>query len=410
MGYNFPASPTNGQQYGKWTFDGDAWVGGFQAQGVSNAEQFFDLSGVNSFDIAVPSWAKGVQLSGNVWGTATAAYLGMRVSMDGTTFINGATAYTSSGPYHSSAGAGSAYATFVAAGTSMIGISNTINEANTPINFETEMALVRVATTQHISARSFTKSYNTGGSIAYQTYWSTDLVNSGSMGSNLAIKALRLMMSNGSVNMQPGSFVRVKWLGDLAQQPNGVSIVDAPSDGNEYVRVNGVWRLKTQTFDLGGLTLVEFNVPTWAKHVSLKGVMYPGTTGYIGVQVSIDGTNFLTTAIYPAAGPYHQSVGGYATQATVNGVSFYLSYPQNNAAVPHNVQGDLNLVAANSSQYVSMRTHSSMYNNTGIVWNMWWTGYLNSLGPLAIKKLRVVNNPAAPIAMGANSYVSAEWL
>ena len=67
---------------------------------------------------------------------------------------------------------------------------------------------------------------------------------------------------------------------------------DAPSDGNEYVRVNGVWKLKHQTFVPSSTALV-IPVPVGAKHAKIYGrIFWTGTGMNLAMRMSSDGTTF----------------------------------------------------------------------------------------------------------------------
>ena len=82
-------------------------------------------------------------------------------------------------------------------------------------------------------------------------------------------------------------------------QVNGLSMGAAspPNDGNEYVLVNGVWRLKHQTFVPGSTSLV-IPVPPTAKHAKIYGrVVWTGGTGMqLAMRMSSDGVNFPAAA------------------------------------------------------------------------------------------------------------------
>ena len=81
MGYNFPANPSNGQVYGPYTFDGDAWVGGLAVGPQQDQRELFvDLAGLASKDILVPSWAKGVEILASVFLLAGTAAPVLQVS------------------------------------------------------------------------------------------------------------------------------------------------------------------------------------------------------------------------------------------------------------------------------------------------------------------------------------------
>jgi hypothetical protein len=411
---DFPANPTNGQQFGKFTFNGIGWQGGAQAQGVSNAEQFFALDGLGNLDVQVPAWAKGCEITGAIYIVNT-AYLMARVSMDGTTFLAGATDYIYSGAQHNSQGAASAYITYPGAGTTGFTLSATGNNGLYPINVNAEMILARGSATQYITSKSYAKNYNSTASAGYLTYWSQDLLGGAPMGSGLQVRALRFFLTSG--NFGAGSWLRIKWLGDLAQQSNGVSIVDAPADGGEYVRINNIWRLKTQTLDMSGALPKEVTVPTGARFMRAEGALFRATTtaAVLGWRASLDGTNYMQGAAdyYYTGFAHYTGSAGFAnvpgaaisygmignTQDYVNiGEQFRLvlglTKPAGNVSFTGLTWGSNYLVAAANAYQDLLMKSFLLYTNAG--------------ANLAMRKVQFLTIPN--VAYSAPSYISIEWL
>jgi hypothetical protein len=234
--FDFPASPATGDVYAPtggpaYQWDGEKWKGG-QPSGPQT-EQMFDASGFANVDIPVPTWAKAVEITGNTM-SANGTYPVLRVSMDGTTFLAGASDYSNVGPIHRS---GTASYNIVALTTGdhiQLGL-NSDSVILTQL-FTTNMTLVRASTSVYYHFKNYLSYFQSAAANQYSTYWNTGEVRNAT---GLAIKALRVLCNGGTFNA--GSWVRVKWLGDAAQVPISNAIPEAPNDGGYYLRRNGVW-------------------------------------------------------------------------------------------------------------------------------------------------------------------------
>jgi hypothetical protein len=237
VAFDFPNSPTTGQIYQPtggplWQYDGEKWKGG-QVAGPQK-EQFFDVSGLTQKDIPVPAWAKHCRITGSIFVSA-AAYVQMRVSVDGSTFIAGASDYTNNAPTHTSTG--QVFGSVAQATASAFILSSSADIATIPINFTTEINVARPSTSAILFVKSYSRVYLAASTLV--TAWYGGWVNAAPMGSVLVAKALRILLNTGS--FAAGSTLHVEWLGDDAQIPTQNAIPDAPSDGQKYVRRNGAW-------------------------------------------------------------------------------------------------------------------------------------------------------------------------
>ena len=102
-----------------------------------------------------------------------------------------------------------------------------------------------------------------------------------------------------------------------------------PSDGNEYAMVNGLWRLKSQTFNLEGLLTYEFNVPATAKMARFSGqygLSVNGSPQQMVMRASLDGATFLAGAAdYYYVGMSHYSgASGYQHITPAGSAYMYL--------------------------------------------------------------------------------------
>jgi hypothetical protein len=412
---NFPANPTNGQQYRGFTFDGAMWVGGFQAQGVSNAEQFFDLAGKTSLDVQVPTWAQGVQIIGSVQTEGTGGpNIGFRYSFDGTTFAAGATDYMNGGPVLNAGSTG--YQAFGQSAASLGWLTINGDNANLPNQFTAEINVKRSSTARAWPWKTFGRTHDSAATALHRTYIAGGFFNSAS--SSLEVKTLRILMSNGAA-MGAGSWLRVRWIGDLNQQPNGVSIVDAPADGSEYVRVNNLWRKKSQSFILDGLTNFDFVVPPGARAVRVYASLMPPNPGVaansILLRASLDGTTFLA-----GASDYHYSgfisysgSAGFANLGSVVSANCYLAFNNDSNIVQEVIDLRMSLIRptvpsnqpwygmVNSISYQSAAANS--YNAAQVRVGVMNT---NAGAVTALKALRIVR---ASGAFGSPSYATTDW-
>jgi hypothetical protein len=92
---------------------------------------------------------------------------------------------------------------------------------------------------------------------------------------------------------------------DTSWQVATGTFTDAPSDGNEYVRVSGVWRLKSQTLKPAGVSTMDVTIPASAKAVKITGTIYNSVSGDFSMRVSDDGSTFK-------AGAAHYLYAGYS--------------------------------------------------------------------------------------------------
>jgi hypothetical protein len=190
-------------------------------------------------------------------------------------------------------------------------------------------------------------------------------------------------------------------------------IGDAPSDGNEYVRVNGIWRLKEQSFDVSGKASQEVAVPANAKLCQIVGIVYPSSaapSSQASCRISHDGTTFLTGASdYNMAGAAH-GVGsaGFFNIATYTANAFALSGNIDVANTPNNFTTELGLQRPSTSHNFSQKSFSTNYvtaaTHTYMHW--WHNGYISVGSGLAIKALQFF----MAVPFGANSSINIRWV
>jgi len=229
----------------------------------------------------------------------------------------------------------------------------------------------------------------------------------------MQLKVLRFYVDTGTWGA--GSNIRVEWLGTDIPQSN--AITEAPVDGWEYTRVNGIWRQKERTFVLDGLLQQEVLVPAFAKGVQLNGSFYAGAAnGLPGLHISSDGTNYIAGATpYSVMAQYHDSGTSpyYGTQGQVAAPSMQLGFGGDNLNVAQSFLAEMGLVTATT--IINCRAHSIALRNTapfGTRTVLAHNFVTVAAGTQRVQKFRLINGSVVTptLAFGANSYMTVKWL
>ena len=193
------------------------------------------------------------------------------------------------------------------------------------------------------------------------------------------------------------------WVGGIP-----VAGADAPSDGGEYVRVNGVWRLKEQSFNPVGVASQIIPVPTGAKRAVLTGnLQVASAIGNVLAQISTDGSTFLGGASdYFWGMPSHWSgTQGYMYTPMASSTALALSGAHDHLTLPVLFTTDLALTAP-AGKYCTYKSYSKQYyaGATAAYGTSWPYGYPTGAG-ITIK--------AFSITLGANivagSTINVQW-
>ena len=243
MALDFPASPTLGQVFTSgnvtYAWNGYAWVGGSQAREAQ--EQFFDLSGMTQWDINVPSWAKQMMLDGALYLTTGTAQGAFRYSLDGSTFLAGASDYGYGGPTHQD-GTTSFSKTAITNGASIL-MSGQGDNTIYPHKFEASIQLQRPDTAKVLGLmQCYVKMVDTNAANLTRTSWFSGQLWATSAGSALGIKAIRLYPT--SSNLLAGSYVNVRWLGVPPAPQSAIGATVFIGDGPPASPIEGAlwWR------------------------------------------------------------------------------------------------------------------------------------------------------------------------
>lgn len=400
--FDFPANPAIGDASNGYVFNGVGWAGGPIAG--TPTEQFFTLDGLAQQDITVPSWAVGVHIEGSVW---TLGYVGLRVSWDGTTFLAGATDYTYAGPFHDVAG-GTPYQTVASTNGSHMVLAWSATTATVPSQFDANMRLVTAAG-QLATLRGLSTNYNSTTAqrhFSLLSYPAAVVVGS--------IKKLRILATTGTFGA--GSWVRVKWLGASSDIPQSNAPGEAPQTGGEYVRINGIWRLKSQTLVLDGATQVgvPVAVPTNARAVKFSGSINIGNNAAslsASMRWSVDGTTFPAGAAdYSYSGSYFGSVAGPAALPSATASYALMTISSASANCPVKFDGSLQLSRTGTQLLLGKCYSTSLQSGNhyqGLI-QFWAAGAAFTI-PTVLKALNFGAHGNA-VTLAADSYVDLEWV
>ncbi len=409
--FDFPASPAIGDISNGYRFDGVGWAGGPIV--ATPQEQTFNLAGKTSIDVDVPTWAKGAVLDGSVFVSVAAAYAGLQVSVDGSTFYAGTSYQLMGGIIHNVSGG---YATQAAGASPHLYIDYPRSNLLVPHIFQTQLSLESNSTNQLITARSEMQQYD-NSSLQSNLIWGSYLnVN---LTPPARVQKLRVFCSGGSfIN----GYVKIRWIGADVPQTNGL-VPEAPLDGGEYVRVNGVWRLKKQQFDVAsGATQLDIPVPTSWNPMMARLTWFIGHAGATGsgygliMRCSLDGTTFpAASADYYNSGVTGQgSPTGSVSMSIVTAYTYaFLDYGGENTSVGHQGVAEVSLQRLPNSVW-EITSRSTCYSNAAGVAHrvMMMTNYLSGAFASApanarLKAMRMLL--VGGQAMG-DGRVVAEWL
>ena len=202
-------------------------------------------------------------------------------------------------------------------------------------------------------------------------------------------------------------------------QVNSPGVMFPPSDGNEYVMRNGVWRLKSQTLDFTNVAQVDVAVPAGAKLVKWAGNLLQASASaqYITARVSADGSTFLSAASdYNYAGWIHGTgTNGFQNYPAAAQSSILMTLSQNDATVAHTFTGQLQLTrpASNTIGFFGKGENYNYNTSTALLfqtsqYHIWVNGSSTSLtGITALKALRFMSGSLTNWLAGS---IDLEWV
>ena len=358
MGFDFPASPSVGQVSNGYLWDGQRWAGNATPV-VPQSEQFFDLSGVTTRDIPVPSWAKSFVMEGAVYTNNALAYPAFLVSWDGSTFLT--SGYSIAGPFHDSGTA--TYQTQGVSAVTSVQLSFGQNYMGIAHGFQCFGNLV-YALNQQPLFRVYGSSYDSGAARLVRHIQMSTYMNSVTG----SIKALRFQ--NQGYAMGANSWLRIKWFADAATIPAGTAIADAPADNAEYVRVNGIWRKKCEVFSWttqrNTYPVICPPAATRLHLVAFVANATPQASGNFGFQGSQNGGSSFnsTSGAYYRGGFFADNPNSVANVAIAAMTYADLAWQSNNISVGTHVIADIALVAQNGQTW-AWHSVGGTYFDTG---------------------------------------------
>jgi hypothetical protein len=198
---------------------------------------------------------------------------------------------------------------------------------------------------------------------------------------------------------------------DSAQwvQVSGQVLPTAPSDNGEYVMVNGVWRLKSQSFSLTGLTQQILTVPAWGpSQARLTGHFFVTAATSTHVKVSLDGTTFLGGTSYTSGGWYHATgSGGFVNFSPAAGANVQVTSLADNVNIVNSAVVTTYLKPSSGGLYgVVFRGTSYNVAATNLWVDFQGSGYVSAAGVAPLKALMFVTS--GPV-FGPGD-LTVEWL
>jgi hypothetical protein len=330
----------------------------------------------------------------------------IQLSFDGTTFL--ATGYTTGGPYHNAAGGASAYLTQASAVINYLPLAWATDNLVVPYSFEGLLGLVAVTGSQLLTLKATSTSYGSG-TVAHRTN-SIQAYYSGTPPST--VKALRFLNTANATPYGTNSFIRVKWLGDYAQVPTGNAIAEAPADGGEYVRVNGIWRLKEQTFTPTGSQ--NITVPAGAKLAHVRATLWQPSSNSASMRWSADGSTFVSGASDYSFGGFIQYAGSASVtqQNIANAAAVPLHATTDNASIPAVIDMMLVVAKPSTTQVYDAQWRSTAYNSAAAQTYAQWqfSVYTNNATLNAVTALKAFQIFPTSIAWTAGSQINVEWI
>ena len=188
---------------------------------------------------------------------------------------------------------------------------------------------------------------------------------------------------------------------------------DAPQDGGEYVRVNGVWRLKSQGLTIGPAAF-NIAVPNGARHAKLVGRMFGTVSGLNPVlRLSMDGSTYQSGAsdyIYMGQALYTGSSGNPTKITPVTASFFPLGGYTDQTGTPIMFEIDL-MVGKVVGQGLAYRSRTWSYHSAATAGSQeyMYAGYSNGAwaSPAQVMGIQLTTS-AADYAAG--SYVNVQWM
>jgi hypothetical protein len=161
------------------------------------------------------------------------------------------------------------------------------------------------------------------------------------------------------------SKVFITWLQSAGGSSGGGGMPSfPPSDGGEYVFVNGAWRLKSQSFILDGLATIVVPVPAGARMVRMVGSAYPLVGNGITAHIAVSGTTMIMSNYSWGGASFNTGTDQTLIYSETAGSSaMFITGTANMTDFPHTFSAEMNLVRANTSKTFSLKSHGICHSN-----------------------------------------------
>jgi hypothetical protein len=190
-------------------------------------------------------------------------------------------------------------------------------------------------------------------------------------------------------------------------------IPDCPSDGGEYTRVNGVWRLMRKAYDLGGLITVDVPVPATAKHARLSAMFVTAAvSSQPSMLYSVDGTTFPNGASDYTIGGFTQNTGsaGFVNQVPVATTRIPLAASSDNGGLMTTIDAQFNVARPVGTSYTcTVRSFAYWNAATNVMQHRWYTMYPN-VGAIASSSRLAALRIYSDVVWTAGANLTIEWM
>lgn len=208
-----------------------------------------------------------------------------------------------------------------------------------------------------------------------------------------------------------GCVIITEYLGVAA-----IGVPDAPSDGNEYTRVNGVWRLSKSLFYPTGAAGQNIAVPATAKTARIFGKIYAGAQPTAPImRWSADGSTFVSGATdytYGGTQTFSGSSASPSKLSTTNASAVVLTPTSDNLNIAEIFDVDLIVNKPASPASFTARYRGSAYNsNAAIVFaELIGMAYSNNASIGAITQMPAFQIAPSGGSWAAGSLIQVEWV
>jgi len=194
-------------------------------------------------------------------------------------------------------------------------------------------------------------------------------------------------------------------------QAGGITGPAPPMDGNEYVMVNGVWRLSRQSYDIAGKSAQDIPVPAWGPaKAKLYGTVQHPSNLYNQMRLSVDGTTFFAGATdYLQGGSQLVSSSGTVATGVYTGFpAAILTGAADHLTWPSMFEVTINLTRSGSALFAFFG-QGKVSSAAGVLNTHFFHGQLavGATASLSLGAIRWQNSGSAAVPTGK---LTVEWL